>query len=402
MNPNIQVIREIPDKENPQLVSRYFKSIISFSHVMGSVSSFVVNYIKSAFGDKYFKTIWNTQEVPYSQRSKSFRDMMTKPRPIMIIDPKFDPSVESDFLPQMEYDNWLANEPEYDVKIQSLNSFPLITYKNFKLYCRPKRYKMAFTINFVFDSDIQRIQCQEFIRQSIRHRSPITMHTYLENILPDSYIKAIAELVNLDYTSDEFLNFINSLTSLPITRRIRTGSGNIEFFAMQKTPIDMIFTEGPSSNGPIKKGNIVVSSSFSEEINIEFVAYSLIHLVTHTTFGKNIKPEIPIDIIDTEMSQNMTAVGTENMMMMESPIIPEEYKNCQKFKQITFQADTNGDDIIDLKDIILTPEVKVLYDYYKDNNMPIDFFEIKLFDNTSDITDLDSYEFDVVEENIDY
>jgi hypothetical protein len=102
---------------------------------------------------------------------------------------------------------------------------------------------MKFDLKFIFDTDSQRMQAQEYMRQSIRHRAPIQLHTYLENVIPTNYMKSIAEMNGFDYKSDEFLSFINHLSEVPITRRLRTGSGNIEFFAMVKTPFDLKFVK---------------------------------------------------------------------------------------------------------------------------------------------------------------
>lgn len=350
---------------------------------MGSITSILVDYIRSAFNDEYFATIWNTLEVPYSQRSKTFRDIMSKPRPTMIIDPRFDPSDEARFVPQSEFDSWIANDPRDSYKISSLDSSLLVGYKNFGLYFKPRRYKMTFSIHFSFDSDVQRIQCQEYMRQSIRHRSPIVAYRYIENVLPDDYMKAIAELNHMDYTSNEFLNFLNTFTTTPITRRIRTGSGNIEFFAMQRSPMEIMFTEGPSSNGPITKGNITVSSSFSEEVTVEFIAYSLLFLKTSTRKGEPLYKMKSVKV--GEEIADCTTVGTDKLFLKEV-VVPAFVKNdCVKLQQITLQADKAGDDTVNLFNLMRNPEVAEYLNYYKSNKKLMDFIYVAVFEGTDEL-----------------
>lgn len=384
MGPGIGAVYNIPRK-NSDIVDNYFKTIISYSHIMGSVTSILVDYIRSAFNDDYFKTIWNTLEVSYSQRSKAFRDILLKPRPTIVIDPRFDPSDEAEFVPQSEFDNWIANDPRDFYKIHTLDSSVLVQYNNFSLWYKPRRYKMTFNVHFSFDSDVQRIQCQEYLRQSIRHKSPIIGQRYIENVLPDEYMKAIAVMNNMDYKSEEFLNFINKFTTTPITRRIRTGSGNIEFFAMQRSPIQILFVEGPSSNGPITKGNITVSSSFSEEVTVEFVAYSLLMLQTSARVGE---PLYKLNETNTYTTNDADSVpvASDKMFVAEVPIANYLDENCVKLQEVTLQADEAGDDTVDLFNLMRNPEVAEMMHYYKANKKAIDFIHVIVYESV-DILD---------------
>lgn len=395
MNPEINAVYNIP-RINSDIVDNYFKTIISYSHIMGSVTSILVDYIRSAFNKDYFKTVWNTLEAPYSQRSKAFKDVMFKPRPTIIIDPKFDPSDEAEFIPQSEFDNWIANDPRDFYKIYTLDSEPLVRYSNFALWYKPRRYKMTFSAHFSFDSDVQRIQCQEYIRQSIRHRAPITGYRYIENVLPDEYMKAIATMNNFDYTSDEFLNFLNTFTTTPITRRLRTGSGNVEFFAMQRTPIQILFTEGPSSNGPITKGNITVSSSFTEEITVEFVAYSLLMLQTSVKRGEPLY-KVETNTFSNEETADSVTVGTDKLFMGETVVAKYLDNGSVLLQEVTLQAEQAGDDSVDIFNLMRSPEVAEMMMFYKNNKKLIDFIHVVVYEG---VTVLDGARFTLDRSNL--
>ena len=232
----------------------------------------------------------------------------------------------------------------------------------------------------MFDSDVQRIQCQEYMRQSIRHRLPIVGHRYIENILPDDYMKAIAFMNNMDYTSQEFLDFLNMFTTTPITRRLRTGSGNLEFFAMQRSPIEILFAEGPSSNGPITKGNITVSSSFTEQVTVEFVAYSLLYLQTSIHRGE---PIYKMELVksDEELA-DVKSVASEKLFLTEIPIPDYINEKCIKLQQITLQADHAGDDSVDLFDLMKNPEIAEMLQFYKTNKKIMDFIHVTVYEET--------------------
>lgn len=378
---NVNAVRNIP-KENETTRDYYFKNIISFSHLIGMVSSNIVEYIRSAYSKDFFPTVWNSMEEPFVQRSKSFRDSMTKPRPALYIVPKFDPSEESEFVPQSEFDQEIANNPTDDVKIGIWNSTEIVGYQNFRLFAKPRRYRMSFDLKFIFDSDAQRIQAQEYMRQSIRHKTPIQLHAWLECVIPTNYMISIAKINGFDYTSDEFLKFINTFSDFPITRRLRTGSGNIEFFVMVRSPLDMRFPDAPVTEGPVRKGNITVNSAFSDSVNVEFCAFSVYFLVTACNPGDPIYYKDNTNTIPNDGS--MDTVGVDNLFLAEIPDTNFLENGCVKIKHVTLQPDKNGTDIINLfnsgilNDAVLVEKLN----HYKANNKEIDFIHPLVFEDT--------------------
>lgn len=381
---NTRAVREIAqDEENTR--DYYYKTIVSFSHLMGMITSNVVEYIRSAFPKDYFPTVWNSMQEPFKQRANSFRDAMSKPNPSLYIIPKFDPSDESEFVPQSEFDQEIANHPESDTKIGIWNSTEIAFYNNFRLFAKPRRYKMTFDFKYIFDSDVQRIQAQEYLRQSIRHKTPIQLHAWLENVIPTNYMKSIAEINGFDYTSEEFLKFINQFSKDPITRRLRTGSGNIEFFAMMRSPLDIRFPDAPTAEGPAKKGNLIVASSFSDSLNIEFCAYSVYFLVLSKNPGEPINYKDNTNTDSEDGSLDM--VGVDKLFLVEMPDTKYLENGCIKIKQLTVQPDVNGTDTINLyKDGIINdlPLIDMIK-HYQANKKLIDFIHVIVFEGTEEL-----------------
>lgn len=381
---NMQANMQIrPDNEPTR--DHYYKTIVSFSHLLGMISSTVVDYIRSAFPDKYFSTIWNSMQEPFVQRSKSFKDSMNKPRPALYIVPKFDPSDESEFVPQSEFDMYISNSPTDDAKIGIWNSFHMASYNNFRLFVKPRRYKMRFDFKFIFDSDMQRIQAQEYMRQSIRHKSVIQIHRYLENVIPTNYMKSIADMNGFDYTSEEFLKYINQFSSVPITRRLRTGSGNIEFFAMMYSPLDITFPEAPVPEGPVTKGNFVVNSAFSDYLVVEFTANSVYFLVTSVNPGESIDYK---DNTNTDNSDgSLDSVGVDKIFIAEIPDTKYLENGCVKFTSVTVQPDKNGTDAINLftSGIISDVTIVEMLNNYRINDKEIDFIHPLVFEGVKQL-----------------
>lgn len=384
LKPQIPRVSNIPpDIEETR--DHYSKSVISISHLLGMISSNVVDYIRSAFEKDYFKTIWNSMEEPFVNRSKSFRDAMSKPNPSLYIMPNFDPSDEPGFVPQSEFDYQIANTPDSEVKIGMWNSSEIARYSNFRLFAKPRRYKMTFNMKCIFDSDIQRIQAQEYMRQSIRHKAHIVLHKYLENVIPTSYMKAIADINNMDYKSEEFLKFINTFSSVPITRRLRTGSGNMEFFAMVRSPIEIMFRDAPVTEGPVRKGNLVVNSAFSDNCTVEFVSYSVYFLVTNKDPGKVLYHR------DNTNSDNgdgsFDTVGVDKLFLTEYPNTSYLNNNCIKIVSLAVQPDHNGTDKVNvLHDGLITNDelIRAFHESF-DEDKEIDYIHPLVFEGIDEL-----------------
>lgn len=383
MSQEANKVWNIPPKHE-ETRDHYYKEIVSFSHLIGMISSNVISYIKSAYKKDFFKTTWNSLEEPFSQRSKGFRDSMSKPKPSMYIIPKFDPSVESEFVPQSEFDAYIANDPESDIKIGMFDAGELVRYSNFRLFAKARRYKMDFDLKFIFDSDVQRIQAQEYMRQSIRHKIPIVLYTYLENVIPTNYMMSIAKINNMDYKSEEFLKFINMLSDIPITRRLRTGSGNMEFFAMVRSPLEMRFPDGPTTEGPAKKGNLTVSSAFSDYVSVEFVAYSTYFLVMNEEPGEILYKD-NTNTIKTDGS--MDTVGVDKLFLIEVPDTKYLENECVRIVEITVQPDHNGDNTINLlNDGVINDNTLINAIFAKFNKKEnVDFLHTLIFEELEEL-----------------
>lgn len=377
-NPNlIPQCGWIPNiNDRRQTRSYYFKEMVSMSHVIGSISSFIVEYIKHGLHDDLIATTWNTMEELFSQRGHKFKEILSKPRPIMTIDPKFDPSDDSQFIPQREFDSWVSNDPDSDIWMSVRHSDPLIIGEGFELYRKLRRMKMDFNINFIFDSDIQRIQAQEYIRMNIRHMVPINIFRYIENNIPENFIDAIAKITGFDKYDERFFVYLNNRSREPITRKLRTGSQTMEFFNLQYTPLDIKFNDLPTTNGPVKRGNIVISSSFSESVTVEFVMDSMYFLKT----PKKIPiPRMRHKDVMCPVGEHADKVIYDTHILGYIPYIANEEHDFVKLTTIVAQADKNGDDTVNLFHV-LNGEIGNLIYSYKQKNKPIDFFHVAVLE----------------------
>lgn len=385
----ISAASQIPHKDRT-IVDKHYKSIASFSHIIGNVTAIVTDYILSAFPKDYFKVVWNSMEVPYSQRSKAIKDIFLKPKPIMLVNPQFDPSDDSEVYPSSEFDKMVYNDPNSDIWLNTMYSQLISQSAHYQLYSKPRRYKMKFNVSFIFDSDMQRIQAQEYIRQSIRHKHAIVTYRYIENNIPDDIMKGIAEIYKIDYKADDFIKWINIDSKNSITRRLRTGSGNMEFFNMQKSPFEITFVDLPSTNGEVKKGNVTISSSFSENINVEFVSNSMYYLRTNVDITKPLTNNT-INSKFKEPSDTINVVSSDALFVAEFPAFADREERFVKFKQFTIQPDKNGDETINLFNVLGDAEFANVLNYYRDNNLIIDFIRIQVREKCDS---MDGCEFD--------
>lgn len=382
-SPNVAAVRPIAIKDH-DTINYYSKTHISFPHILGMITCNITDYVLSIFNDGYFLTKWNSMEEPFLQRMKQLRDVLNKPNPSFMVLPEFDLGDESMFVPMSEFDEYIANDPRSNIRSGVWNSYKVMEYKNFALYAKPRRYKVKYSFEYLFDSDAERIAVQDYVRQSIRHHAPIQLHMQLENILPTNYMKVIAELNGFkDYTSEEFLKFVNSYSTVPISYRLRTGSSKYEFFAMLPSPVDILFPDAPESGGQVRMGNISIGGSFTDFCYVEFVAIPVYFLVTNVNPSKSIYYQDNSNTISSD--KEMEIVAAENLFVKEFPVTDYIENNCVKLSNITIQPDKRGDDSINLIDNGLLKHVAIdeMIRHYLSKKKEIDFIHILLYEKTN-------------------
>lgn len=353
-----------------------FKSIVSFSHLFGCITTLGVNFIRDAFSRDFFKTIKITTEVPFEERRKFGQSLISKPTPMLIVNPKVDLADDTDWLSNSELDYMAPNDTSGPKFFPVQNAIELINdnTQKYQLLTTRRRYKITYDMIFKFNSEMQKMQAFEFIRQNIRHNSPMVIERHIEVNIPEQFMKAIAYIEQIDINSDDFLLRLNQQSNIPITHRIRPGSGNREFFVLMPATLHLKFTSLPSDNGNDRKGNLITSSSFGENLVVEFTSLSTFYLKTPI----EIPATIPMDdrqLLYTTTIKPVDSTKAELDMILEESYTFANYKLAfKKAAQLKAQFDSD-DDALDL-----TPYLKGLfkraYDYHKTHKIPITFVEI--------------------------
>lgn len=354
-----------------------FKSPQSFSHMVGCITALLIDYVKAPFGDNFFKTIRVTTEVPYHERSTFLRSVGKKERPMLVIEPKFDISEDTKFMPNSEFDSLVGND-YIDGMYNMLNiGEPIIVDKDNKymLFGSGARYKISFNLIFLFDSEIQQMQVQEHMRLNIRHQYHNVVERFIEQNIPQNFMEAIALTEGLDINSDEFIQLMNTYSEIPITHRIRPGSQNKEFFIMTPRELDILFTSLPNSNGPERKGKVISSASFTETVEIEFAAKSSYFLRTNKDVTKELDMTNGAILSETTIKPTVTIP----IAKLLNPL-PDSEDGYKKAIQLNVQFENKDTDELELMNYI-PKEVQRIYDYHKKQNISINFMKVKMNEN---------------------
>lgn len=358
-----------------------FKSIISFSHLFGCITTTSVNFIRAAFNKDFFQTIKVTTEVPYEERKKFAKNLINKPRPMFIIAPKVNLSDDTEWMPSTEFDQLGPNDTSGNKWFIPNTAISIIddNANKYDLVASRRRYKVEFDMIFKFNSEMQKLQAQEYIRQNIRHNSVMVVERHLEFNIPDQFMRAIAYIEKMDINSIEFISHMNKISNVPITHRVRPGSGNKEFFSLIPTKLHIKLNSLPSDNGNDKKGNMITGSSFSENMVVEFTAMSTFYLRTPV----KIPPEIPMS--DTQMlyqtvikpvDSSVTDVEMDMVMFEEWEF--SQYNNTLMKKSLQLKAQfDNDDDSLDISNYT-AGMFRIVYDYHKTNKIPINFLKVNV------------------------
>ena len=350
-----------------------FKSCVSFAHLVGCVTALMIDYLKAPFPDTFIKTMRTTTEVAYNERMLWFREVGARQKPMLIIDPKFDPSEDTKFLPSSADDIYIQNDSDDKSWNSIMIGKPMISdEKNrFQLYNKIAKYKISFTATFIFDSPVQTMQAQEHIRQNIRHQTVSTLNRFVENNIPSQFMEAMALMLDLPINSDEFITELNRISDTPITHRIRTGNGNKEFFSLTPTTLHTLFTSLPTNNGVERKGKLVTGASFTENIEVELSAVCAYYLRTNKNVGEQ------IDMSESAILAQTTFVPVSTNMAFEYPVFNDYEDGLKKVLQLNVQFDTAAVDMVNIDEYI-NGEIRRVYEYQNTQKIANTFLVCKV------------------------
>lgn len=317
----------------------------SLSSIIGSVTSYMTEYFKSKFPEKYFKETYISTTMAASAIQKDYFDV--KKRPYLFIQPQFDlsPGIMGE-LPMLFTDtSWV-----YLKKLRK--NYNLIfedSTTGIRIFNSFKRTKINFRIGIRVNSELQGWNAISYIDQNFQTNGWFFLNkVFLQTQVPPFIIQNIAN--RLGYNLNEPLDkekmeeFMMQYSYNGIYQTKDLSSGNDRF--MYKYPVNILINyPDMSTQNRNMRQNIIQNSQIEFNISAELwtPATFIMELDTKERF-KNIKLINPTEYEDSQYRFSL---------IMNEDYIPYTKNNRNILLRRNFIPEVNvAYDEVDLKSVL--------------------------------------------------
>lgn len=248
-------------------ISRYNSSI---THTFGNVACVAMDYIKSYFAQGYFKTEYISTKMAHRQLNvfRSKKEFWKNDKPMLIMRPR----IEMDDSSKYFYGTTMAN-PVMNSKLDSsfMDTVCLLEDKGYGVMTRFtwNRLKIYYDVSIVVQTYNEQLNIAHSLQNDLVPNTPFYIPTNLEAYIPRALMYNIQNHLKIEDTAD-VLYFMNTYSKVPITYKLKNGSGNSEYFMMYPTNIETIVSDFSLDDGEgrgIIKDTYTISFSLSTEFN---------------------------------------------------------------------------------------------------------------------------------------
>ena len=262
----------------------YSMAAPSMAHVYGNVTSFVTEYIKQLFPDK-FKTVYVNTTIAYREFARfnyNTEEFIKKRKPMLLVKPRLELDNNDAFL-----DGTLFTKRITDVvnarEWGNLQEFFIDKKKGLYIKFLMNRLTMDFDISLIFETQMQQINYVHYLKNRIRQNAPFVVQTNLESMLSRDMVVLLGELAGInpvdgdDFNVSNILDYMNRHTVYPVTYKMKNSTGRDEFFRYHPAGIEMTLT-GLSVDDGSRIGQISDNFTINFTVRTEFSTAGLYYL----------------------------------------------------------------------------------------------------------------------------
>ena len=253
--------KEYEERHTPKFINdnspvdnrRYVSLMGSMSHTYGNALAFMQNYILNLFPENMFKTIHVNSKIAHRQIRSTPHEYIKKTKPMIVFRPR---------IPQHEEDRFLKGTPliERQTDIYStwgatnLQPFFHDTKNQLTIKYQMNRTIMYVDVVVVLSTLMQQIDYYHYLQNAIRIEHPFNIETCFESYIPQEMLKIISDCVKIPLYDEngntkEFLEYMNSNSSYPITYKLQGSTRSREFYRYYPVNIDTIITDLDKDDG---------------------------------------------------------------------------------------------------------------------------------------------------------
>ena len=348
----------------------YYMSQTSLAHTYGNIASFMTEYIKNMFPPDYFKTVAITSTIAYKQfdqlKNKE-QDYFRRSKPKLIVRPRIELNDSETFLYNTLlttnlYGRYLGNGES------NLQDFIYDNERGNRVKFLLNRLKMYFDVTIAVETKMEQLNTAHYFNNIICTDVPYFLSTCLESYVPRELFKIMGDDVGIPLYDENgsvkpFLDYVNSVSSYPVSYKLKHSSGNDEFFRFYPVNLDVVMSNLSIEDGE-KKGFIDYEHRINFTYSVEFSAAGLYYYFSENPLELdqyNTMLSVPQSdyIIPMYTVDNLyTKRYAEGWNLYAAPI----YK-------VDSDASSENPDVMDIEPL-LNNSMKAIIDYHKKHGVP--------------------------------
>lgn len=228
----------------------------SVTHTYGNVACVAMEYIKSYFDIDFFKTIHMSTKMSNRQLDvfKAKHGFWVNQKPMLIMKPRIEMDDSDAYFYGSAMTNRITNSR---LHMEFGNLVPIIDDPKWgvRLLIHWNRLKIIFDVAIVVNTFNQQVDLLHKLKNQLAPMTPFYLETPLETCVPRNIMIRIIKHLGLKETDTaEILKYLNTYGNVPFTYKLKSGSGNDEYFALYNTKIESVLSdlgnpdEGESDN----------------------------------------------------------------------------------------------------------------------------------------------------------
>lgn len=259
----------------------YASANTSIAHTFGNATASISHMVRNLFPADYFKTINVATKVAHSYFDilsvKDKGEFIRKSKPYLIIRPRAEILSTDKFLDNTFLGTRMTNTFDGGDfgNLMNFISDPKLGYQCKYLM---NRHRMSFDVSIIVESFMEQMNIANMLKNRVRWEMPMNLNFPMECQVPSSMIRGISDIsgISMDDTP-ELLTYLNAHSAFPVTYKMKTSTGNEEFFRYYQAMVDGMFSNLSADDGS-KKGFIDDTFAISFTIDIEFEGAGIYHL----------------------------------------------------------------------------------------------------------------------------
>ena len=360
----------------------------SAAHTYGNVTSVIVNYLKSLFGDNYFKYIHVSTKIAYKEfdfRKNTQKEFFKKQTPMLVIKPRVvlddgDFFMSNSPLTKKMTDNF------YICEKGDLMPFFHDDKKNIFIKYALNRMCMEFDVMIILDTVMEQLNAVNGFKNRVRQDMNFNLETALEAFIPQNIIDLLSHNSGIPVFDENnkvkrFLDYMNCHSGFPITYKLKGSSNRDEFFRYYNAKLDTKISGLQFDEGS-KKNMINDMATITFDLRTEFWGTGMYYYFTLEELPE-IKEELPTNKVELFSTKIYKSIG-----------LPEGYK---VYTTAAFKTEPNShekEDSISI-DSLINSEIEQLIKYCNYSGTSIEPFIKLIILEDGNVLEDDDFTFDL-------